>query len=284
MRDSSSPPSEGATPAPAAPAAPVAPASIPGRLGRALALAIGVIVLFHFAGLVFRLGFGHDHVRGFVPLVDLNGEFNVPAVFSTLLFFAASGLLGLIAAGARRRGESWWVWAGLAAAFAFLGVDELLQFHERMNRLRLPGFTSPFLAFPWVVWYGLFAGALGLALIPFLRRLPGRTRVRCLGAAALYLGGALGFEMLGAAEYARHGLTDWHYAALYTLEETFEMAGLALFIHALVIHALVRYRRPGRGEGPGEEEEPGDPRPQVPAAPGRERRSRSRTESSRLRA
>jgi hypothetical protein len=53
-------------------------------------------------------------------------------------------------------------------------------------------------------------------------------------AAAVYLGGALGVEMAGAAHAFRHGTENLGYSLWTTLEEALEMAGVAVFIYALL--------------------------------------------------
>jgi len=50
--------------------------------------------------------------------------------------------------------------------------------------------------------------------------------------AGLYLSGAIGFEMLGGKSFEVNGLS-FTYRVLYTMEETLEMIGLAVFIYTL---------------------------------------------------
>jgi hypothetical protein len=53
-------------------------------------------------------------------------------------------------------------------------------------------------------------------------------------AGAIYVGGALGMEMAAGVYDERHGYNTATTAVLSTIEETMEMVGLVVFIHALM--------------------------------------------------
>jgi hypothetical protein len=73
-----------------------------------------------------------------------------------------------------------------------------------------------------------------VAYARFLLRLPHRPRAGLLVAAGLY-GAALALELVGGTEMAAHGNRSLRYALLTTAEETLEMAGVLVFIHALLL-------------------------------------------------
>ena len=75
---------------------------------------------------------------------------------------------------------------------------------------------------------------LGLLFLKFLLRLPPLTRWSFLGAGAVYLGGAIGIEMIGGRYAESHGDENLTYQLLTHLEESMEMAGMIVFIHALL--------------------------------------------------
>lgn len=78
---------------------------------------------------------------------------------------------------------------------------------------------------------------VGLAFVPFLQRLPAPTRVLFLAAGAIYIGGAIGAEMLGAS--ARTYLGPGSIAAsMNVLEEVGELFGVLLLIHAVLALGL----------------------------------------------
>lgn len=66
--------------------------------------------------------------------------------------------------------------------------------------------------------------------------LPAATMLRFLMAATFYIGGAIGVELIGSSHAELHGYENWMYALIATLEESLEMAGLIVFIWALLKH------------------------------------------------
>ncbi len=65
-------------------------------------------------------------------------------------------------------------------------------------------------------------------------RLPSKTRLGLILSGAIFVGGAIGVEMISAAEYEAAkdaGVRSLQYYLLYSLEEFMEMLGIALFIY-----------------------------------------------------
>ena len=90
------------------------------------------------------------------------------------------------------------------------------------------------LYFSWVVPAGIIVAALGIAYLPFLRRLPARTRWRFVLAGALYVGGALLMELPLGWWAERAGDDNLVYGLLDFVEESLELAGTSLFLAALL--------------------------------------------------
>ena len=65
---------------------------------------------------------------------DLDGEQNVPALFSTMLCFINSALLFLIGQGCSGKDAavSRRYWLSLGVLFCFLGIDENISIHEML--------------------------------------------------------------------------------------------------------------------------------------------------------
>jgi hypothetical protein len=72
-----------------------------------------------------------------------------------------------------------------------------------------------------------------LLYLQFLAALPARTRFLFLLAATLYVGGALGVEMLGSNYYFHYGPDTLAYQLIITVEEGMEMFGVVTFLYAL---------------------------------------------------
>lgn len=181
---------------------------------------------------------GHDHVFGLVRLFNLDGEANLPTLFSTLLLLSASMLLLCIGMH-ERRGNSPFAtrWLLLATGFLFMAVDEAAMIHELFDsptrRLMGDDASDAFL-YAWVVPYTLLVVALLVYFIKFLLHLPAGTRARFCIAGAIYVAGALGLEFLEGVQAGAHGEASAGYMVLNTIQELMEMSGTIIFIDALL--------------------------------------------------
>jgi len=170
-----------------------------------------------------------------VRLFRLDGEANVPTWFSSSLLLASAALLGWIAAN-RSRAEApfsrhWWV---LAFLFLCMSLDETAQIHEMSVRpsrhlLELGGA----LHFTWVVPAGVLVLVFFVAFLRFLRNLPAETRRLFLLSGTLFVAGALGMESVSALYWTRLG-ESVAYGLATTTEEFLEMAGIVVFLKALM--------------------------------------------------
>lgn len=208
---------------------------------RALPLVLLVFALLfvaaHFAGWTFQnnenwkwslLFFAHEF--------NLDNEQVLPAFFSGFLLLLA-GLLALAVAADHfhARARFRWHWGLLALAFFYLGLDEMLHLHENWS---LPGADlisgSKGFFFAWVPSAIVLMVVFGLVFLPFFLNLPRRAQVLFLAAGVLYVGGALGMELV-ASEYMST-FNDWGYDywRLVAVEEGVEMLGVIVAIHALL--------------------------------------------------
>lgn len=177
-------------------------------------------------------------------LFYVDKEFNVPSTFSALLLLFAGVLLFIITLKKINFKLKFGHWLVLACGFSVMAVDEMFSFHERLiapvhNLLTeiLQVEHLGIFRFAWVI-PGI---ALVAILIPyfwkFLLQLPRHTRRNFILSATLYLGGAIGIELLGGYLFATQGSIDsFFYSMVATVEEGLEMAGVILFIHGLMIH------------------------------------------------
>jgi hypothetical protein len=206
-----------------------------------------LLVLAGVAGQLSRFLLDHDHALGLVPLFHLDEEGNVPTYFSVGLMLGAAVLLARIARlKSTQRDQDAPRWAVLAIGFAAMAVDEGWSVHETLvepMRGLLGGGRLGVLYFAWVVPGTLIVLAVGLYFLGFLRRLPGPTRSRFVLAAVLFLGGATGMELVGGYYAELHGRATLIYEALVAVEETLEMAGLIVLIHALMLHGSALSQR-----------------------------------------
>ncbi|WP_437612952.1 hypothetical protein WMF20_10720 [Sorangium sp. So ce834] len=174
---------------------------------------------------------------GVVPLLSLSYEQNVPTWYTSCLLFACSLTLAAIAAGARRAGRFVKHWWGLAAAFLYISLDEVVEIHEAASSwLDLGGV----LYFGWVIPAAVVVAAFALAYLGFLAHLPRGTRNRFLLSGSIYVAGALVLELPLGYWTAQAGSDNLVYALIDFVEESMEMLGLNLFLLSLVDHLAVQ--------------------------------------------
>ena len=185
---------------------------------------------------------GDHESRGWLVLFDLDKEWNAPTIYSALLLFAASGLLVMIAA-ERRRIRAWGYrhWIALAAIFLELGADELFSIHNSAKRLvpewfRHIGLFNLRWDLRWVVVGIIVTFLVVVAFVPFVLRLPRRTACGMVIAGMIFVGAALGLEMIGGAWIGKHTKNNWTYASLVVIEETLEMVGTLIFLDVLLAY------------------------------------------------
>jgi hypothetical protein len=216
----------------------------PRQVVRVLGAVTALLVLAHVVGGIAKHGFGHGRLLGLVPLFDLDVENNVPTYFSALLLLSCALLFGVIATARRRLAPSdAGHWASLSALFVFLSFDEATMFHDRISRwLRDALDTSGVLFDAWVLPYGVLLVVLAAFYARFLRSLPARTRNGFLLAGGIYVAGAFGLEMVAGYYWTSGHAISWVHHTIQTFEETMEMAGLLVLIHALLSYIAVELR------------------------------------------
>ncbi len=200
-----------------------------------LSVAVALLVFGHSVIQGVRFATGDDFLLGLVPLTSIGSDGNVPTYYSALAILLCTGLLAAIGEGVRRAGErDAGYWYGLAAIFAFLSVDEMLALHEHLiEPVRNMLETSGAFFYAWIIPYGIGVLLIGAIYLRFLLRLPSRTMWLFIVAGALFVGGAIGIEMLGGIQAESAGKDNVTYVVLQTIEESMEMAGIVVFVYAL---------------------------------------------------
>ncbi|MCA9696625.1 MAG: hypothetical protein KC431_03790 [Myxococcales bacterium] len=205
---------------------------LPGsKLVRRLLLATAVPICV--AGLAVELACAAGLVDGEGSLragLSLSYEGNLPTWYAAGLLWTAALGLGLCArreAGTDRK--HWW---GLAGLFWLMSLDEAVELHESLGGAALHGV----LYFSWVVPGAVLTALFAWTYWGFWRRLPTPARRGFAWAAALYVGGALGMELPLGAWVEGHGDENLTYALLDFVEESLELAGLGVFLSAIVGH------------------------------------------------
>lgn len=174
-----------------------------------------------------------------IALFDLDEEESFGTWYSALILLIA-GQLCLIQSWLEREGaeRSTGSWLFFAIGFHILSIDEVVGLHEYVNTLTED--TT------WTTYGAIIVLIIGLASLPFLARLPSRTRNLFIIAGAIYVGGALGVER-ATDWYDEHDLMNTLAYNLWTaVEECMEMSGIVLFIFALLEHIAPAGQVPAR--------------------------------------
>ena len=200
----------------------------PGRVALYLGLIAGVLAVVHIVamqiifndnmGLADRWGLEYWHLSIF----DLDEEESFGTWFSVVILLIAGRLLLAQARILRAEADPWHLaWLILGIGFHILSLDEVVGMHELLNTLMED--TS------WTVVGFWIVGIVGLSYLPFLWRYRWRAAGLFLLAGSIYVGGAVGVEHFTGGE-----VNSLHYNMWTTLEEGMEMAGIIVFIYALL--------------------------------------------------
>lgn len=201
-----------------------------------LAFVAALLVIASLTGQFMKFLGGHDTVYGLVSIFNLDAEANVPTFYATFLLLLASLLLAIIAIHAKQTKDLRALhWAILSLIFFYLACDEASSIHELFVRpIRELGYARGPLRFGWVVPGLVAAAVFTLCYLKFWRHLPTRIKSAFLIAGALYVGGALGIEMIEGYYDERFGHKNLTFELIVTVEESLEMAGVIVFIFALL--------------------------------------------------
>lgn len=213
------------------------------RLARALLLLTGLVMTVFV--IVFTLNRATSlPLKDLKTFVDIGGEANLPTWWNASLLFTvflaalvAAFLPATAAEGRSRHRARRGAWLVVAAAGAYLSLDETTALHERLAR----PVVSSGLDLPTYAWLlpGVVLAAVGcLLLFRASRRLPPPIARRLGLALACYLGGAVGMEFVNGLLSDRWLDLPLVFAAGTTLEETLEMVACVLAITAIVDHLI----------------------------------------------
>ncbi|MCY7377675.1 MAG: hypothetical protein LH472_17085 [Pyrinomonadaceae bacterium] len=220
----------------------------PALVARMLGATTFLLILANCAALLadYLTGYNSLLVHKLVKFFYVELELNAPAFFSMLLLLFASLLLTVITVHKRKQKAAHLLeWTILSGGFLLMAFDEIAAIHERLiepMRAIMGEQNLGFLYFAWVVPAIVLVTVLALFFLKFLWSLPMKTRLSFLIAATLYLGGAVGFELLEGKYSEIHGRENLIYITMTTVEETLEMVGTIVFIRALLGYFNDTYR------------------------------------------
>ena len=200
-------------------------------------------------------GFEHGLVRLLFSLFFLDGEGNVPAIFSTWLFLLNAVIFLIVWKAACLSGDSHKIWLFLSSVFVFLAFDESISIHERLiNPLRQALGATGIFYYAWIIPYGVGVVLLAIIAIPVFWRMQKRIRFWFGLSAATYLVATIGLEMIsGKYLVMMNEQKDIVWILMVTLEESLEMVGLIILVYAQLLLLRDKYNgfliyMPGTGD------------------------------------
>ncbi|MBM7781378.1 putative membrane protein [Arthrobacter tumbae] len=166
--------------------------------------------------------------------------------YSVLLLAAVSAAFALLALIRRSTGQGFAPYVCFAVAAGFMSIDEATLFHEKFAiAARLMGLSLPF-TFTWLVIGIPFAIVAGFVLLAIARRVDALLRRRLIVAGAVFLVGAVGFEMLGGIIVSLSDNlvlpgTRLLYQFTAMIEEGLEVAGALIALWATLAALDIRW-------------------------------------------
>jgi hypothetical protein len=194
--------------------------------------------------------YGHDVQFGFVRLLALDGEDNLPSWYSSVQLLFSSAALGIIGLSRKQEKNPYsWQWLTLSVLFLCLSIDEAASIHEMTAPLiehwlatagPLINLVSSLLGTPWLLAAIPFTIIVFLLFVRFLWNLPRATMILFLIGGGLYVAGAVGVEDLAGHYLVNPGADEtFTYQIMVTVEEGLEMLGIVVFLYGLMTYMAI---------------------------------------------
>ena len=205
------------------------------RIIHSLVLIEIILVVLSIGANISTFVFDHGFIYGLVPEFNLDKESNIPTIFSSLLLAGGAFLFYLNGrVRSSKDPKTSRKFKVLAGIFIFFSLDELSSLHELLiDPLRALGFSGAF-HFSWVVVFIPLLLLLALYLLRFYLSLSRKLKLGLFAAGVLYVGGALGIELVGGMIASSRGEANLLYGLVTTVEETLEITGLVVLWNVLL--------------------------------------------------
>lgn len=209
----------------------------PKRVVKVLALAMLCLIVANVATQVARFSLDSEAVTKLAAVFDLSEEVNLPTWYQSATLLMCALLMAVIVAVQKAEGDRYLAhWRGLGLIFLYLSIDEVAALHDRTTEpLRAAFDLGGGFYFAWVIPAAVLVTIFGVAYLKFFLHLQPRTRRLVLLAGVLYVGGALGLEVIGGFYADALGTANLGYELVTTVEETLEMLGVITFAYALLV-------------------------------------------------
>jgi len=220
---------------------------------RFLTLLLGIDIGLAIAGILSNLltYFSDKNIDFLMMRFNLGAEESLPTWYSSFQLLICAALLLLIGLRARKNEETFSRhWLGLSLLFLYISIDEIATFRESVARLSQSYVnTSGIFYYTWVIVAIPAVALLALLYAKFIFQLPKQVKILVILAGGLFLSGAIGLEMVTALIHSNSGSqvlaeaspqVNLAYSLVTTLEETFEIVGVTIFLYALSIYIKLK--------------------------------------------
>ena len=195
-------------------------------------------MLFIMNAIVYMIKFfyGYDSLLGLTRFFNFYEESNLPTWFSSFLLTTSSFIL-LVISFQKESYRDKNAWFSLAIIFLFLSIDETAKVHELigsiLSKMKVQQLLPNENSSSWVLYGAVASTLVALYYFRFWLRQQADIRILFLIAAIMFIGGALGFEVIEIYYLSIFG-TNTTFYVLTTIEESLEMLGIIIFIYALL--------------------------------------------------
>lgn len=224
----------------------------PRRVVKVLLAAIACLVAANVVTQVARFSLDSAAVTKLARVFDVSEEANLPTWYQSATLLMCALLIAVIVSVQKAEsGRYLRHWRLLVLTFLYLSIDEVAALHDRLtNPLKAVLDVGGGLFFAWVIPASVAVVLFVLAYLKFFLHLRPATRRLVALACLLYVGGALGMEVVNGAFADANGTLNLRYELLTTVEETLEMLGVTTFAFALLTDLGQYVRGVGaRGDG-----------------------------------
>jgi hypothetical protein len=208
------------------------------RITRFLLYTVGILIILSLLGhgVIYLLPdfLGRDVVAG---KFALNEEQTFPTLYSSIALFFSGVLFWVIAQHKKRFKDQYtFSWQALSGIFTYLAIDELLSLHEHLSKPMHQLGANGILHNAWVIPGVILVAIFCMIFYRFFQHLPRYMKRLMLLAFAIFIGGAIVTEIIGGYYKYLYGEENLGYALITTVEESMEMLGIVVLIHALLLY------------------------------------------------
>lgn len=197
-----------------------------------------LLAILSVAGQSLKYLTNYDKAFGLIPLVNMAKALSIPTIFTVLIAFIATVLLGIITAirysqNDRYRGQ----WLGLSIFFLLTALDKgsaLGTYFFKQFRGLMRGFIPGFPDQKWITTLVILLVILVVFYPKFIAALPKKTKLMTSLSLAVYYVGFLFIERFADQYAVLYTIDNLPYHILFSIGKMLEISGLILWITVLL--------------------------------------------------